>query len=40
MAGRPVALLAALVDIAMTVGKYFRSKEKKKVFFLILSELM
>lgn len=41
MAGRPVALLAALVNIAVTVGKYFRSKEKKKVIIsLILSGLM
>lgn len=28
MAGRPVALLAALVNIAMAVGKYFRRKKK------------
>lgn len=30
MAGRPVALLAALVNIAMAVGKYFRRKKKWK----------
>ena len=31
MAGRPVALLAALVNIAMAVGKYFRSKKSIKI---------
>lgn len=29
MAGRPVALFAALLNVAVAVGKSFRSKKKK-----------